>query len=171
MFFKSCDKPEESRTDGYVFSVISKDDPGLVALRAEVKRHNKTSRKLLREYWESRGKMPDVCDGCYSIQRVSIMARGARAKWAKKDGLYPRSYDSSLPHKYAEYFDVYRNIDSYAMYNFRREQSEGFSLHQLKKLDDAAYAISNVRWEQVHKLMKAELFESQWDALQYLKEK
>ena len=42
------------------------------------------------------------------------MARGPRTKHSLNDFGTRRSYDQSLPHKYATHFDVYVRRDSYA---------------------------------------------------------
>ena len=120
-WYKNCDLGE-ARTPDYRFSVTSKDDPMLLALKEDISRHNKEIRARLRE--DNRKADNDPYN---SILRVRLMARGPRAMYAKLDGRYARAYDSFIPHKYAKYFDVYAGTDSNAIWRFNYEMENGLT--------------------------------------------
>lgn len=165
MFYKSCNNDNEARTDSYMFSVMSKYDPNLLALKKDVKKHNAMTRASIKEYWNHSGEMSNY----YTLQRVQLMARGHRVTWAIADGYSARSYDQSLPHRHATYFDVYRRDDTYAMYNLRRELNEGFPISKLRQLDQHVWELSDTRWQKAKELYDLGLFESPAAASQYLR--
>jgi len=80
-----------NRSLSYRFTVDTKKDATLHHLRELVKANNKLARKY--------NHLPK--------QRVVLMARGERVKWALKYGHSRRSYDQYLPHQFATSFDVY----------------------------------------------------------------
>lgn len=133
----------------YRFSVTTKTDDDLISLRKMISEFNERYRKGSR----MRGK---CLTG--SLLRVSIMARGPRAVHARRDYNYPgaaRAYDSSLPHQYAEYFDVYVHEDSDAMYYFRKELETGLTRANQRKISDLKYEIMKIEWEAKDKLKLA----------------
>ena len=94
------------RTEAYQFTIESKDDPLLLALKKEVKRHNKAMRALARqtgmEYYADR------------LKRVRLMPRGPRVESAWADYKSKRAYDSYLPFRHGVHFDVYLQKDDKA---------------------------------------------------------
>jgi hypothetical protein len=144
-FYKPCNKPTEGRTQDYRFSIVTKQDPDLINLKLDVAKYNAAVRKDVREFAEHYSpKRTRKYMEYRPLHRIRIMARGARAFWAKQDGAGFGAYDSSLPHKYAEYFDVYRGEDSHAMYYFREQIELMITPSQqrlINSLSDEAFAL------------------------------
>jgi hypothetical protein len=115
-------------TLAYKFSVYTKDDADLIALKKRVRENNELSRGRARRM----GTMK------YSpkILKVRLMARGPRTIWAKQEQRHPRTYDAYLPHEYADYFDVYCSEDSEATEALRVEIEEGMTPAMVKKKRD-----------------------------------
>ena len=139
-WYKLCDNGE-TRTSDYRFSVKTKSDPMLLGLKQNIALHNKEVRKRLRE----ENRETDNKYEWYSLMRVRIMSRGPRAVHAVANGLYPRAYDSFIPHELAEYFDVYAGIDSYANYKFNEEIRYGASKSELDQITDLRYKANAIK--------------------------
>lgn len=107
-----------STNGSYKFSVDTLDDVDLQELRKSIAKHNEEARTIARKYNRS---------DC-NLLRVTIMGRGPR-----KHGKY--NYQSYLPQRFAQYFDVYVNEDTQAKYFYRREYETGLSMSELRKLD------------------------------------
>ena len=152
-FYKICRNPNEFRTEDYRFSVLTKSDPDLLALKSDVKKHNAEVRARVRDVLETRGKerAMEYLNLC-QLHRVRLMARGARAKHARANGLNPRAWDSFIPHEYAEYFDVYRGSDSNAMYWFRDQIETGVTPSQRAAIRKAQFAIMAFTMKEERKL-------------------
>ena len=108
-------RKNDYRTPSYRFTVASKDDPSLVALKEGIARKNAGVRKWCRA---------NNAVGQYDkLHTVRLMARGPR-RWHTKFGDMARYYkgqqgipdrqkllhgnaDSNLNHRFAEEFDVY----------------------------------------------------------------
>lgn len=126
-------------TLAYKFSVYNKNDPDLIALQEMVKDHNKRN----RDYVRTVGKVTrDI-----NIQRVRLMARGPRKIWSLQDYNSTRAYQAYLPHKYAEYFDVYVDEDVDARTDLIREVEEGLSRAQYNKILDLEHRARMLRFE------------------------
>lgn len=114
---------ERCRTKSYKFTVSSKQDESLIALRKNIASINEVVRKRCREY----GKVTDY----EMLYTVRLMGRGPRRWHTKFKGamikyfkaqymakpyakLLHHNADSNLNHKFAEEFDVYvhKDIDS-----------------------------------------------------------
>ena len=137
-YFKNV-RLSEFRTANYRFSVETKDDKDLLALKKDIADQNAYARHEIRNGGKMRGyKTPYG----FEVQRVILMGRGPRRD---KDGfLYHSNADCSLRHEFAEYFDVYVTGDSTAMWMLRRERDTGLTSGQLKKMD----ALDRARWKQ-----------------------
>ena len=126
--------PDNARTEAYRFTVPSKDDASLLALKEDCKRHNKKIKAHLRVAYEIHGSK--VFERPWNqIMRVSLMARGPRTAHAVADYGYARAYDQNLPHEYATHFDVYYGSDSYAMYRFQYQLENGLTPGQHAIID------------------------------------
>lgn len=138
-----CNYDNRSSFD-YIFSVYTKDDPDLIALKKRVAENNKFIRTFARRHKNVRDSIV--------FKKVRLMARGPRRIWAKQDfqysrfGTYPQ-YDASLPHKYAEYFDVYCGEDRDALIDLKREINEGLTRSQYNKICELEYQANALRWE------------------------
>lgn len=115
---------ESCRTKSYKFTVSSKRDESLIALRKNIASINESVRKRVREY----GKVSDY-DMLYTVR---LMGRGPRRWHTKFKGamikyfkghymakpnaelLHPNA-DSNLQHRFAEEFDVYVHKDTDAL--------------------------------------------------------
>ena len=112
------------RGETYRFTVTDKNDPALIALKLQVKEHNKQVRlnkKRLEEgyFANSYSFISDLLtrlsaqNEMYNrimkrrCRRVRLMPRGPRREAARKDGKWASAYDCSLPHRHATHFDVY----------------------------------------------------------------
>ena len=130
MQYKTC-RDGSNRTSDYMFTVTSKDDQNILRLKRDVRIHNKHIRDFTRKMKEKYGVDRALKYLEYStLRRVRLMARGPRAVHAVADGYFARSYDQTLPHKYAESFDVYAGDDSTAMYHFYNEIKDGITQAQ-----------------------------------------
>ena len=110
MLYLSDKREGYHRTDAYRGTIKSKDDWELSQIKKDVHGRNQLSRKNIRQYFNRYNKMPSHIH----LERVQLMARGPRTKHSLNDFGTRRSYDQSLPHKYATHFDVYVRRDSYA---------------------------------------------------------
>lgn len=126
-------------TLAYKFSVYDKNDPDLIALQEMVKDHNKRN----RDYVRALGKVTDDIN----IQRIRLMARGPRKIWSLQDRNCAYAYQSYLPHKYAEYFDVYVDEDVDARNDLIREVKEGLTRTQYNKILELEYQARKLRFE------------------------
>ena len=115
MEYRRCKIEGEVRTPDYIGTVTSKDDPTLLAIKADIRDRNKIARKWRRNAYKRTGKHYDSV----RIERIQLMARGPRTAPALKDGKYARSYDQSLPHRHATHWDVYKRPDTNAEYHDR----------------------------------------------------
>ena len=155
-WYKLCDLPDASRTSDYSFSVIDKSDEQLLAIKEDVRRHNAWIRRDVRDYAKEVGAERALrYMESNPLQRVRLMARGPRAMYARLEGLYPRTYDSFIPHKYAKYFDVYRGSDSHAMYHFRDQIQNGITPGQQKLINDLQMAQWDLQNKNLGLLRKA----------------
>jgi len=123
-------------TLAYTFSVYTKDDPDLIALKKRVREHNARSRSRAR----STGSMQYSAD----LLAVRLMPRGPRSIWAKQQQRHPRAFDSYLPHEYADYFDVYCSEDRDATEALRVEIEEGMTPTMVKKKRDHEFEIFKI---------------------------
>jgi len=102
----------------YQFSVDNKQDDDLIVLQQRVQERNALVRKRCREWNE--------LDSYYKLHKITLMARGPRLHEGRR-------YSTSLPHKYAVYFDVYLSEDKEATENLRREIEEGYTPSMWRK--------------------------------------
>ena len=130
------------RTPDYVFSVDSLDDPDLQILREQVKEHNKETRKLARRNKWNRGSYH-----ADHLQRVRIMPRGKRVEAAWNDYKSRRAYDSYLPIKHGEHFDVYVGKDTTAAYRMKQELETGLTSWEQQKISKLQYEIMLIESE------------------------
>ena len=93
---KQIDSRGKVRTSNYRFTIESKDDKNLTALKESIRKNNR--------YRKTVGLRPE---------RVRLMPRGPRRETARKDAVKPyliqqyKAYDSYLPQRHATHFDVY----------------------------------------------------------------
>lgn len=99
-----------ARTSAYRGTVTSKNDSSLLAIKSDTHARNKNAREYIKRYFKIHGKTPAFIN----LERVQLMARGPRTKHSLNDFGTRRSYDQSLPHRYATHYDVYVRRDSYA---------------------------------------------------------
>lgn len=123
-------------TFAYKFSVYTKDDADLIALKKRVRENNELSRRRARRL--------NTVEYSPKILKVVLMARGPRTIWAKQEQRHPRTYDTYLPHKYADYFDVYCRADREATEALRMEIEEGMTPTMVKKKRDHEFEIFNI---------------------------
>ena len=130
MEYRRCKVEGEVRTGDYIGTVTSKDDPMLLAIKADVKDRNKIARKWRRNHYKRTGKHYDSV----RIERIQLMARGPRTKHSLKDFGCRRAYDQSLPHRYATHWDVYKRADTHAEYHDRAMIERDLTPGQYAKL-------------------------------------
>ena len=114
---------DEFRSVDYRGTVKSKHDPDLLAIKENVRAINKHRRAVIKQHFDRLCEMPRYC----SLMRVQLMARGPRTIPALTEGYSPRSFDQSLPHKYATHFDVYVREDTYAMWRMEYQLTNGLT--------------------------------------------
>ena len=138
-YYKTCYDLNEARTDSYKFSVLSLDDQSLIDLRNNIKIANRNTKlhyyKMLDKYGSEFALDRLGNNNVFKMLRVVVMARGKRAIHARREGLYDRAYDSYLPLKYGEYFDVYVLNNREAEMMMRRATQSGLTEKQLRAID------------------------------------
>ena len=118
------------RTPDYKFTVDSLDDADLLELRRVVRAHNVETRARCRRNKFGRGEYV-----ANQLMRVRIMPRGKRVEAAWDDYKSRRAYDSYLPMRHGEYFDVYVGTDTTAAYIMQRELQTGLTPGMQAKID------------------------------------
>lgn len=114
-------------SSGYQFSVGSKDHILVKQLKIKCAEHNKWIRETARKHnWM-------LNNSWQSLKRVSLKARGPRAKHAKAMGYHPRAFDQALPHEFAKYFDVYYVDDTYNTWMFNHRQNDKLEYQKLER--------------------------------------
>lgn len=126
-------------TFAYKFSVYSKSDPDFVALKQLVKANN----ERCRDYARRSGRVDDY----FKLQRIRLMARGPRKIWSIQDYNCKGAYQSYLPHKYAEYFDVYVDEDVEARADLIREINDGMTKTQYNRIRELEMQANQLRRE------------------------
>jgi hypothetical protein len=139
-------------TMAYRFSVYTKDDKDLIALKERVKKNNELVRTRSRKHGFVYGE----------ILRIRLMSRGPRRIWAKQDFDHPSyysgtfgQYDAYLPHRYAEYFDVYVDQDSDAEDVLRTELKTGMTRSMQQKKSRLEFEARMIEWEGKQRLREA----------------
>ena len=148
-------RKNDYRTPSYRFTVASKDDPSLVALREGITLRNAQVRKNVRAY----GKVSDY-DKLYTVR---LMARGPR-RWHTKFGDMARYHkaqrgipdrqqllhgnaDSNLNHRFAEEFDVYIHRSNEMEDSLRTEIDTGQSPGVQRKIEKLKHKIWDLEQE------------------------
>lgn len=161
-YYKNCEIAEDGRTESYRFSVRSKSDKDLLALKKDVNLRNKflraNARRMKDKYGTDRALMYLKIR---KLERVKLMARGPRAVWARADMQHCRAYDSSLPHQYAMYFDVYVLTDWTSQRVLETEIQEGLSPSQQAAIARAGYE------EAMFKAQQARLLREKYGIVSY----
>ena len=123
-------------TLNYKFSVYTKDDPALLALKKRVRAQNKATRKMTRKFGTYNNRFP--------LRKITIMARGPR----KVDGklLHPNAF-TNLRHEYAVYFDVYCSVDHDAERALIHEIETGITPTMQKKIDQLRYEANVIEYK------------------------
>lgn len=161
-FYKNCNIAEDGRTESYRFSVESKSDKDLLGLKKDINLRNKylreNARRMKEKYGTDRALMYLKVR---KLERVKLMARGERAYWAREDFQHCRAYDSSLPHKYATYFDVYVHTDWTNQRVLETEIQEGLTASQQAAIAKAGYE------EAMFKAQQAKLLREKYGIVSY----
>ena len=149
-WYQNCKQSDEARTTAYRFTVKTKDDPMLLELKENVKRHNKAAREYQREYYKNTG---NVCNGNYSqIERVLLMGRGPRGKDGK---LFHPNAESNLQHEYATHFDVYVGLDCHNQYLLNQQLQSDLTPGQWNMIQKLEMKELELKWANDAKLRKA----------------
>lgn len=127
----------EARTPDYVGTTTRLDDTQLQKIKENVKMHNAQVRKQSRQYGREIGR----------LRRVRIMGRGPRAVHARKEGLYPRAFDSYIPQDLAVKFDVYVGEDVNNQHELREELKTGLTSKQRVEVQRLKAKIFRLQWE------------------------
>ena len=125
-------------------TVTDKNDPRVLEMKKHVAFANKLSREETRNGY-SRGNVNP-------IWRVRFMSRGPRVEAAWDDFRSRRAYDSYLPQRHANRFDVYIHRDRTAEWMMQRELDTGLTPGQLRSIDKANDAIRLAEFEEMKKL-------------------
>ena len=113
----------------YRFTVSHKKHPLVLDLKKKAAKHNAHARKFaLKHNWE--------LGNWNSLMRVRLMPRGPRVKHALADGHNRRYYDQYLPHKHAEYFDVYYADDGHNTWLFNAKVRIKKSMDKIVELQE-----------------------------------
>ena len=138
-----------NRSEAYQFTVTDKKDPRVLKIKEHVAFANKLSREETRNGYQ-RNVNP--------IWRVRFMPRGPRVEAAWDDFRSRRAYDSYLPQRHANRFDVYIHRDRTAEWMMQRELDTGLTPGQLRSIDKANDAIRLAEFEEMKKLQEAGLY-------------
>lgn len=123
-------------TFNYKFSVYTKDDPALLALKKRVRAQNKATRKMARKFGTYHDRFP--------LRKITLMARGPRQ--VNGVPLHPNAV-TNLRHEYAVYFDVYCSIDHDAERALIHEIETGITPTMQKKIDNLRYQANVIEWK------------------------
>lgn len=132
-------------TLNYRFSVYTKDDKDLKALRNQIAEHNKNVRHFARKFGTTKhGWLRQ------KLMRIRVMGRGPRKIWSLQD--YPHnkrgsSYDAYLPQKYAEYFDVYVCEDHDQMNTLQVELETGMTASMQRRKYELEFEARRIEYE------------------------
>jgi len=149
-------RKNDYRTPSYRFTVASKDDPSLVALKEGIALANAQVRKNVRAY----GKVGDY-DKLYTVR---LMARGPR-RWHTKYQPATEKYfrgafgipqnqkllhgnaDSNLNHRFAEEFDVYIHRSTEMEQSLETEIETGQRPGVQKQIENLKHEIWNLEFK------------------------
>lgn len=165
-----------TRTSDYRFTVKSKDDENLIALKSQIKTHNKDTRHHCR----ARKKISRDYDKLYKIR---IMARGPRksneyltyndcielnvnpeyyigrrAPLIGKDGVVHWNQDQSLRHEFGTSFDVYVSEDTRALSLLDDEIQFGITMGKRRQIQELENKIRNIKHKAYHDVGNIEVF-------------
>ena len=157
-------RKNDYRTSSYCFTVASKDDPCLVALREGIALRNAQVRKHART-WQKINKY----DKLYTVR---LMARGPRrwhtkykpslVRYFKGQYMVPQhqkllhgNADSNLNHKFAEEFDVYVHRSREMEDVLRTEIETGLSTGEQSKIRKLKTEIWHLEWKAKNKVKHA----------------
>ena len=132
------------RCEAYQFTVTDRNDPQIAELKAKIAFVNKLSRSETRGY--------NYNNVVHPLWRVRLMPRGARVEAAWGDYRSRRAYDSYLPARHGDRYDVYVHRDTTSEYMMQRELDTGLSPGQLRKIDAAENEVRLAEFEQMKKL-------------------
>lgn len=135
------------RTEDYKFTIYSLDDPALKQLREVVADHNKETRARCRRNKFGTGEYI-----ANQLMRVRIMPRGKRVEAAWGDYKSRRAYDSYLPMRHGESFDIYVGRDTTAAYIMQRELQTGLTPGMQARIDRLETEIWKIQQEGRDKL-------------------
>lgn len=156
-------RKNDYRTKSYCFTVASKDDPSLVALREGIALANAQVRKRART-WQKINEY----DKLYTVR---LMARGPR-RWHTKFGNMARYHkgqqgipdrqkllhfnaDSNLNHKFAEEFDVYIHRSTEMEGALQTEIETGLTAGDQNKIRKLQSEIWHLEWNAKNKVKHA----------------
>lgn len=166
-----------TRTSDYRFTVKSKDDENLIALKTQIKTHNKDTRHHCR----ARKKISRDYDKLYKIR---IMARGPRKSTNEyltyndclklnvnpeyytgrrkplisKDGVVHWNQDQSLRHEFGTSFDVYVSEDTRALSQLDDEIQFGITPHRRKQIQQLDTEIYKIKHQAYHDAGNIEVY-------------
>ena len=157
-------RKNDYRTPSYRFTVASKDDPSLVALKEGIALRNAQVRKNVRKY----GKV-DNYDKLYTVR---LMARGPRrwhtkykpslVRYFKGQYMVPQhqkllhgNADSNLNHQFAEEFDVYVHRSREMEDVLKTEIKTGLSTGDQNKIRKLKSEIWHLEWNAKNKVRHA----------------
>jgi hypothetical protein len=144
------------RSKSYKFTVASKEDKSLIALKNTIAKQNAAVRKHARTY-----SMVTDYDKLYTVR---LMARGPRRWHTKFKGSLIRYFkgangipqtqkllhgnaDSNLNHKFAEEFDVYVHHDTQSLDKLRTEIETGQAPGVQRKIEMLKNKIWRLEYE------------------------
>ena len=124
MEYKPTISDKTSRYDiSYRGTTADLNDPEVLLMKENVKKHNAEVRRTSRKYGRVIGR----------LQRVRFMGRGPRAEVARDHGQWERSFDSYLPLHLATHYDVYLHEDTSAMHLLKEEIETGMTPGEIAK--------------------------------------
>lgn len=149
-WYQNCRSEDEARCSSYRFTVKTKDDPMLLELKTNIKKHNKLARAHQKEYYEQTGKI--YGRGYMQIERVLLMGRGPRGKDGTR--FHPNA-DSCLQHEFATHFDVYVGVDCHNQNLLDQQLQAGLTPGQWNMIQKLEMEELNLKWANNAKLRAA----------------
>lgn len=145
-------KDKHARTSAYKFTITDLNDESLVALKEDVKRHNKETRKKVRKgEWKITSKH-------VNLWRVHLMPRGPRTEPSIKDYKHRYAYQSYLPMKYATHYDVYIHDCDTGNRMLREEVETGLTPGMQRRVRNAETALYKKEMELRDELKNAGIY-------------
>lgn len=142
------------RTEAYRGTVMSKTDPDVIAMKADIAENNAFRRQwnesLINRQLDYGMNQEEIAEqinalmGYQSLNRVRFMARGPRRN---ADGsVIHINADSCLNHKHATHYDVYVHEDTTAVYAWKQRMIKEYA-PLVAEREELEWRLMQIKWD------------------------